>query len=134
MIIFGGQRGSHEDGRKVLNDILSYDFYLKEWKQIKPNINAMTVISHRRDHAACVMGHVLYVYGGKNKVGDYYNDVWEFYFKKRCWYKNRVIIPENMDNWGIAYHTMTAVWERYRIYSKTASKYIELNNQVFLKQ
>lgn len=92
------------------------------------------MITKRRNHCACIISDRMYVYGGLNAKGDYLNDVWEFYFKKRCWYKNRVILDGLEDNQGIAYHACVAVYEKYKVYNKTGSKYEDLSNYTFLNQ
>ena len=61
----------------------------------------------------------MFVYGGIDSSGDYLNDVWEYYFKKKMWYKTKTAITEGIaDNMGLAYHRMVSVYEKYRIFSR----------------
>ena len=90
MIVFGGQRKLKvlSKYRICLNDVLAYDFYAKEWKEFYSGRSKMlSEPIKRRDHAGCLLGNRLVIYGGLDKKGDYLDDVWEFYFKRKTWYK-----------------------------------------------
>jgi len=54
----------------------------------------------------------MIVYGGIDENNRYLDDVWEFSFISLSWRKCEIrLSPEMKDNYGIAFHTMIAVYD-----------------------
>lgn len=75
------------------------------------------------------------VYGGINPWDNrYYNEVHEFLFKINRWQKVECIHEENVDDMGLAYHTMVPVLENCRVYNRVNHKCDYFKNTQFTDQ
>ena len=106
-------------------------------------------VPKRRCHAACWYGNKMIVYGGigkekVRKVGlnryakskNFLSDVWELYIqgKNFKWNKSKVTLSKGIkDNYGIANHTMCAVWDVERFFNSFNDKYEYVVHPAFEK-
>jgi len=73
-------------------------------------------ITPRTNHAACVIGNKLFVYGGVDKNQKYLSDVWECDLVRSSWNQCKIKLdPSIKDDLGIADHAICAVYDKMSI-------------------
>ena len=72
-----------------------FDAQKSKWNRITGE-NGLQQISKRRNHAAAIMGDRMIVYGGIDSNGKYLSDVWEFFIKKKKWFKCHTRLAEKV--------------------------------------
>ena len=82
-----------------------------------------------------MLGNRLIVYGGINEKNDYLCDVWEFNFRTHQWYQLEIILDDDIpDNFGIAFHTVCAVYNKMKLLNRHSSNQDEYIHPDFVKQ
>ena len=111
MYIFGGEKSfnAQRKSRDCLNDVRKFDGQSKMWSVIRTTSTGFP-IDQRRNHAACMCGKHMVVFGGISGTGNYLNDVWELNLKTRQW---RVLYVKKSGK-GLAFHAMCAVFSSQR--------------------
>eukprot|EP01130_Rhizamoeba_saxonica_P007493 TRINITY_DN3031_c2_g1_i3.p1 TRINITY_DN3031_c2_g1~~TRINITY_DN3031_c2_g1_i3.p1 ORF type:complete len:441 (-),score=87.87 TRINITY_DN3031_c2_g1_i3:47-1369(-) len=79
MYIFGGKNNG------FLNDFWQYNFADKEWSEV--SVNSGRLPSGRYGHTMVVHRNSLYVYGGYDVLGYHSDEIFEYRFDLRNWYK-----------------------------------------------
>ena len=83
LVVFGGHYFGGKNTFYYLNDTLVLDLKTSTWSEIKCTGNPPP---GRYNHSATVIGHRMFIFGGKGAKGQIYKDMYFLDLEDWCWY------------------------------------------------
>lgn len=115
--IFGGSNKGN-----FYNDL--YIYTINEGTWTKEGDDSVNKPDKRIEHSQCSYNNSIYIYGGINQVGDYYNDLWKFDMSSYQWMKIEI---ENEVPKGRKGHSMILYKDTFLIFGGKTGLLLEQN-------
>ena len=103
MIKLTAPRFGGSDQRRWFNDVWEYDSHSNIWTELSAASESWP--RARSNHASALVNGIMYIFGGRDSMGNALGDLIAFNFETRCWYNlDAYAGTAPTPRWG---HTMT---------------------------